>query len=148
MGDYFLFIQFGIAIVIVLYLLSGIRIVRPTHRSLIERLGKYRKFAEPGFHWVIPIIDRIYKVNVTEQMMDAEKQTIITNDNLTVTVDAQIYFKVNPSEDKVKKSQYCADKIISIFASLLIVISFERFFKIVVIRFYFNRFVASFISDF
>ena len=51
---------------VVLFLFAGIRIVRPTQRGLIERLGKYSKFAGPGFHWIIPIIDKIYVVNVTE----------------------------------------------------------------------------------
>ena len=36
---------------------AGIRIVRPTHRGLIESMGKYSRFAMPGFHWIIPIID-------------------------------------------------------------------------------------------
>ncbi|MCM8791090.1 MAG: SPFH/Band 7/PHB domain protein [Candidatus Omnitrophica bacterium] len=85
---------------------AGIRIVRPTHRGLIERLGKYRKFAEPGFHWIIPVIDRMYQVNVTEQMVDAEPQEIITNDNLNARVDAQVYFRVKPDEPSVKNSQY------------------------------------------
>jgi len=38
----------------VVIFLGGIRIVRPTHRSLVERLGKYHRFGTPGFHWVIP----------------------------------------------------------------------------------------------
>lgn len=84
----------------------GIKIVRPTHRGLIERLGKYYKFANPGFHWVIPFIDKMYIVNVTEQMIDAEAQEIITNDNLNATVDAQVYFRVISDEDSVKQSQY------------------------------------------
>ena len=86
--------------------LIGIRIVRPTHRGLIERLGKYKRFANPGFHWIIPVIERIFQVNVTEQMMDAKPQEIITNDNLNARVDAQVYFKVKPDEENVKKSQY------------------------------------------
>jgi regulator of protease activity HflC (stomatin/prohibitin superfamily) len=45
-----------IIIPIVFILLAGIRIVRPTHKGLIERLGKYRKLAEPGFHWIIPLL--------------------------------------------------------------------------------------------
>lgn len=85
---------------------AGIRIVRPTHRGLIERLGKYNRFANPGFHWVMPVIEKMYQVNVTEQMVDAEPQEIITNDNLNAKVDAQVYFKVKPDEESVKKSQY------------------------------------------
>jgi len=91
---------------IVVILLAGIRIVRPTQRGLIERLGKYHNFANPGFHWIIPIIDRLYMVNVTEQMVDAEPQEIITNDNLNASVDAQVYFRVKADEESVKGSIY------------------------------------------
>ncbi|MEW6102121.1 MAG: SPFH domain-containing protein [Candidatus Omnitrophota bacterium] len=93
-------------IVAVLIFFMGIRIVRPTHRGLIERLGKYNRFANPGFNWVIPIIESMYQVNSTEQMVDAEPQEIITNDNLNARVDAQVYFKVKGDEDSVKSSQY------------------------------------------
>ena len=84
----------------------GIRIVRPTQRGLIERLGKYHSFAKPGFHWIIPVIDRLFMVNITEQMVNADPQEIITNDNLNASVDAQVYFKVKPDEESVKGSIY------------------------------------------
>jgi regulator of protease activity HflC (stomatin/prohibitin superfamily) len=96
---------YAIPIVVLLFLL-GIRIVRPTHRALIERLGKYDHFGRPGFHWVIPLIDRLIQINVTEQMVDAQPQEIITNDNLNARVDAQVYFKVKDDEQSVKNSQY------------------------------------------
>ncbi|MGD0340923.1 MAG: SPFH domain-containing protein [Bacteroidales bacterium] len=91
---------------IVLLFFAGIKIVRPTQRGLIERLGKYHFFATPGFHWIIPIIDKLYLVNVTEQMVDAEPQEIITNDNLNASVDAQVYFRVKSDEESVKSSIY------------------------------------------
>lgn len=94
----------GIPVLIIFFL--GIRIVRPTHRALIERLGKYHRFAGPGFNWIIPLIDKIYRVNITEQMVDAEPQEIITNDNLNARVDAQVYFKVKSDEESVKGSIY------------------------------------------
>lgn len=93
-------------IVVIYFFVAGIRIVRPTHRGLIERLGKYRKFATPGFNWIIPLIDRLIQINVTEQMVNAERQEIITNDNLNAKVDAQVYFKVKADEESVKSSQY------------------------------------------
>lgn len=93
-------------VVFTLFLFSGIRIVRPTHRGLVERLGKYNRFAQPGFHWIIPVIDQMYQVNITEQMIDADPQEIITNDNLNASVDAQVYFKINDDEESVKRSQY------------------------------------------
>ncbi|MFY9591127.1 MAG: SPFH domain-containing protein, partial [Bacteroidales bacterium] len=61
-----------IGAIVLLIFFAGIKIVRPTHRGLIERLGKYRKFAKPGFHWIIPVIDKMYRVNITEQMVDAQ----------------------------------------------------------------------------
>jgi regulator of protease activity HflC (stomatin/prohibitin superfamily) len=101
MGNYYFFI----IIALVLFFL-GIRIVRPTHRGLVERLGKYVRFANPGFHWIFPVIERMYQVNITETMVDAEPQEIITNDNLNAKVDAQVYFKVKSDEENVKNSQY------------------------------------------
>jgi regulator of protease activity HflC (stomatin/prohibitin superfamily) len=94
-----------IPVVLILFL-TGIRIIRPTHRGLVERLGKYRRFARAGFNWIIPIIDRMFRVNITEVMVDAEPQEIITNDNLNARVDAQVYFKVKDDEESVKNSQY------------------------------------------
>src|SRR3990167_2941729 len=84
----------------------GIRIVRPTHRGLIEKFGKYNRFAEAGFHWIIPIIENIFLVNITEQMVDAQPQEIITNDNLNAKVDAQVYFRIKNDELSIKNSQY------------------------------------------
>jgi regulator of protease activity HflC (stomatin/prohibitin superfamily) len=95
-----------VIIPILVLFFAGIRIIRPTQRGLIERLGKYQSFANPGFHWIIPIVDKIFRVNVTEQMVDAEPQEIITNDNLNARVDAQVYFRVKSDEDSVKGSIY------------------------------------------
>lgn len=97
---------FLIAIPVLLFLFAGIKIVRPTERGLMERLGKYNSLANPGFHWIIPLIDRLYKINITEQMVDAEPQEIITNDNLNASVDAQVYFRVKSDEDSIKGSTY------------------------------------------
>jgi regulator of protease activity HflC (stomatin/prohibitin superfamily) len=104
------FILIIIALAILIFLL-GIRIIRPTHRGLVERLGKYNRFAEPGFHYVIPFIDKMYQVNTTEQMIDAQKQEIITFDNLNAHVDAQVYFKIRADEESVKNSQYNVNNI-------------------------------------
>lgn len=99
-----------LSILIAVIFFAGIRIVRPTERGLIERLGKYHNFANPGFHWVIPVIDRLFKVNITEQMVDAQPQEIITNDNLNASVDAQVYFRVRSDEESVKGSTYDVDR--------------------------------------
>jgi regulator of protease activity HflC (stomatin/prohibitin superfamily) len=96
----------AVAVIVIMFFVAGIRIVRPTHRGLVERLGKYTYFAKPGFNWIIPVIDRLIQINITEQMVNAERQEIITNDNLNAKVDAQVYFKVKADEESVKSSQY------------------------------------------
>lgn len=95
-----------VIIVVLAVFFVGIRIVRPTHRALVETFGKYTKFAGPGFHWIIPLIQKMYKVNITEQMVNADPQVIITNDNLNASVDAQVYFRVISDEENVKSSIY------------------------------------------
>ena len=95
-----------IAIVVAIVFLSGVRVIRPTHRGLVERLGRYNRFVKPGFQWIIPGIEQLQRINITEQMVDAAPQEIITFDNLNARVDAQVYFKVKDDETSVKASQY------------------------------------------
>ncbi|HQP82359.1 MAG TPA: SPFH domain-containing protein, partial [Methanoregulaceae archaeon] len=58
------------------------------------------------FYWVLPGFQKLYAVNITEKMVNATRQEIITADNLNATVDAQVYFKVKDDEVNVKRSQY------------------------------------------
>jgi len=99
-------IWIGVALVFLILFFSGVHVVRPTMRGLVERLGKYRRYAEPGFNWIIPLVDRMFLVNITEIMVNAEPQEIITSDKLNASVDAQVYFKVRNDEENVKNSQY------------------------------------------
>jgi regulator of protease activity HflC (stomatin/prohibitin superfamily) len=93
-------------IVLVILLAASVRTVRPTSRGLIERFGKYNRFANPGLVFRIPIVERLVRINVTENMIDAGLQEIITSDSLNAQVDAQVYFKVRSDEESVKASQY------------------------------------------
>ena len=83
----------------------GIRIVRPTHKMLIETLGKYSRTAEQGFNWIIPVIQKTRRVNITEQMVDVPEQTVQTADKLNTIVDAMVYYQVKDA----KASQYNVD---------------------------------------
>jgi len=60
----------------------------------------------PGIIFLIPFIERLVRVNITENMIDAGLQEIITSDSLNAQVDAQVYFKVRSDEESVKASQY------------------------------------------
>jgi regulator of protease activity HflC (stomatin/prohibitin superfamily) len=93
-------------IVLVVLLAMSVRTVRPTSRGLIERFGKYNRFANPGLVFRIPIVERLVLINITENMIDAGLQEIITSDSLNAQVDAQVYFKVRSDEESVKASQY------------------------------------------
>jgi len=96
-----------IAVILVIWLLGqSIRTVRPTSRGLVERFGKYSRFANPGIIFLIPFIEHLVRVNITENMIDAGLQEIITSDSLNAQVDAQVYFKVRSDEESVKASQY------------------------------------------
>src|ERR1035437_8246669 len=106
-GDLMGFIVAGVIVIIIIVILAmGIRIIRPTHRGLVERLGKYNHYCNPGLHIIIPIIERLFQIDVREVLVEAQPQTIITNDNLNAKVDAQVYLKVKADEENVKASQY------------------------------------------
>ena len=93
-----------VGVVVVFFL--GVRFVRPTQRGVIERMGKYNRFVTPGFNWFLPGIESIILINITEQLIEANPQEIITNDNLNAKVDAQVYFKIRTDEQSVKNALY------------------------------------------
>jgi regulator of protease activity HflC (stomatin/prohibitin superfamily) len=96
-----------IPIAIVLYaLVSALRIVRPTERGLVERLGRYQRFVEAGVTFLVPFIDRIIKVNITERMTPVQRQDVITKDKVFMGVDAVVFYKIKQDETSVKASQY------------------------------------------
>jgi len=89
---------FGFFLLFLLFLLSGIRIVRPTERGIVEFLGKYSRTADAGFNWIIPVFHRMFRINITERRVDIDPQSIITKDKLNAVVDGVVYYKVNVVE--------------------------------------------------
>jgi len=98
--------QLILGVIVVGIILSGLRIIRPTHRAAIETLGKYTRFQNSGITFIIPFFQKLYSVNITEQLVDVMRQEVITKDNLNCTVDAQVYFKVGDSEQELKNALY------------------------------------------
>jgi len=98
--------QVLLGIIIIGIIVSGIRIIRPTHRAAIETLGKYNRFQRSGITFIVPFVQKMYSVNITEQLVDVMRQEVITKDNLNCTVDAQVYFKVGDTEPELKNALY------------------------------------------
>ncbi len=74
-------------------LATGLKIVRPYQRGLIERLGRYKTTKEPGFHLIFPFVDTMRLVDMREQVVDVPPQEVITADNVVVSVDAVVYYE-------------------------------------------------------
>ncbi len=84
-----------ILLVAVLAIFMGsVKVVNQFERGLVERWGAYEKTVDPGLRFVIPIAQRIYRVNMREQVIDVPPQEIITEDNVVVNVDAIVYYQI------------------------------------------------------
>ncbi len=93
--DLSLIISSGITILVVVALIKTARIVPQRSAFIVERLGKYAKTLEAGFHILIPFIDKVaYKHTLKEQAIDVMPQQCITRDNIAVEVDGILYLQV------------------------------------------------------
>jgi len=72
----------------------AIKIVKQYQRGVVLRFGKLMKTRNPGFNLIIPLVDRMFKVDLRVVTMVVEPQAVITKDNVTIKVDAVVYFKV------------------------------------------------------
>lgn len=92
---------FVIAAIAGLFLFSAIRVLNEYERGVIFRLGRFYKTKGPGLIIVIPIIDRIVRISLRLVTMDVPSQDIITKDNVSVKVNAVVYFRVLNPENAV-----------------------------------------------
>jgi regulator of protease activity HflC (stomatin/prohibitin superfamily) len=83
-----------VAVILAMVLASGIKKVNQYEKGLIERWNAYERTADPGLRFIIPVVQRMYRVNMREQVIDVPPQEIITEDNVVVTIDAVIYYQV------------------------------------------------------
>ena len=81
-------------IVLFFFIANTVRIVQQYEKGLVETLGKYSRTVGAGVTIVIPIFQSLKKIDMREQVMDVAPQNVITKDNVTVTVDAIIYFQI------------------------------------------------------
>jgi len=96
----------AIAILVILFAATGIRIVRPFQKGLVERLGKYSRIADSGIQFIIPFFERMTMVDMREQVIDVPPQEVITKDNVVVAVDAVIYFMITDAYQVIYNVDY------------------------------------------
>lgn len=90
-----------LAIIFVTVIITGIRIINQYERGIVLTLGKYTSTRTPGLNIIIPFIQTMRKVDVRSTPIDVPKQEVITKDNVTIGVDAVVYFRVITAEKAV-----------------------------------------------
>lgn len=81
-------------LIVIVTVFKSVKIVEQYEKGMVMRLGKFKNVVEPGLNFVIPYLETLVKVDVRERVINVDPQHVITKDNVLVTVDAVIYFKV------------------------------------------------------
>lgn len=89
-------------IIIIVYLLAGIRIVNQYERRVVLTFGKYTGILQPGFRFIWPIIQTSQKVDIREKAVDVPSQEAMTKDNISCSINAVIYYRIK--EERVERS--------------------------------------------
>ncbi|NYI84710.1 regulator of protease activity HflC (stomatin/prohibitin superfamily) [Saccharopolyspora hordei] len=94
-----------LAVVVLLVLIIAVKsvmVVPQAQTAVVERLGKFRTVAEPGLNFLVPFLDRVRaRIDLREQVVSFPPQPVITQDNLTVSIDTVVYFQVTDSRSAV-----------------------------------------------
>lgn len=105
MAALFALIPMLLLIILIPIVLSGIKIIDQYERGIVLTLGKYSHILEPGLRVVIPILQRVIRVDIRITTVDIPQQEVITKDNVPVGINAVVYFQVEKAEDAVLKIQ-------------------------------------------
>ncbi|WP_339707143.1 slipin family protein [uncultured Kriegella sp.] len=96
-----------VGLLFVLFLLAGIRIIFEYKRALKFRFGKYIKTLQPGFRWIIPIIETIQVVDIRVITFNIVSQEVMTEDNVPCSIDGVVFFKIdNPEKAVLEVEEY------------------------------------------
>src|SRR6476659_5015763 len=104
----------AVAVLVLIYVMTGVKIVRQGYRYTIEHFGRFVRVAEPGFNYVTPFFYRVgRRINMMEQVLDIPGQEIITKDNAMVAVDGVVFFQVM---DAAKAAYEVSDLYLALMA--------------------------------
>jgi regulator of protease activity HflC (stomatin/prohibitin superfamily) len=90
-----------LAVILIVVFLAGVRILQEYERGVVFRFGRYSGVKPAGIRWIIPLVDRMVKISLREIVMDVPPQEVITRDNVSVKVNAVLYFRVLHPEKAV-----------------------------------------------
>lgn len=88
-------VVFVLVVLVITFLSASIKVLREWERGVLLRLGRLQPLRGPGFTMIIPVIDRLYRVDLRVITLDVPQQRIITRDNVSVEVDAVVFYQVN-----------------------------------------------------
>ena len=92
----------ALLLIVFLVLLSSIKVVNTGYLYVVERLGQFHRILEPGWHFIIPGVDFVRrKVSTKQQILDVPPQSVITKDNVKISVDNVIFYKMLNAKDAV-----------------------------------------------
>ena len=92
-------IPIAFLILAVILLLRSVFVIRQAEKGLVERFGRYKETLDPGLRFIIPFVDILrFRVDIRETVLDIEPQPVITKDNVTVTIDAVVYYFVTEAK--------------------------------------------------
>jgi regulator of protease activity HflC (stomatin/prohibitin superfamily) len=90
-------------LIMVIILLAGLKIVTEYERLIVFRFGRYKRTIGPGIVYILPLLERAERVDLRIKTADIAKQDIITRDNIPLTVDTSVFYRVvNPQFAKTK----------------------------------------------
>jgi regulator of protease activity HflC (stomatin/prohibitin superfamily) len=92
-----------LAVIVGLFLLAGVRVLAEYERGVVFRFGRFAGVRQAGLRWIIPGVDRMVRVSLREVVMDVPPQDVITRDNVSVKVNAVLYFRVLHPENAIIK---------------------------------------------
>lgn len=96
-----------ILVIVGIFIFSGIKVINQYERGVMLTLGRFTGIKDPGLRVIVPIFQRIIKVDVRTNTIDIPKQEVITKDNVTVNVDAVVYFRViDPAKAILETTNY------------------------------------------
>ena len=93
--------------IVLAFFLAGARVLHEYERGVVFRLGRFAGVKPAGFRWIVPMVDRMVKISLREIVMDVPAQEVITRDNVSLKVNAVLYFRVlHPEKAVIQVENY------------------------------------------